>query len=235
VDFGHSHADVAHYVTADSPIDREARKRGTSVYLGEQVIPMLPDAIAGGLCAFQVGEERLAVSVLVMLDREGRLVEYELQPAVIRVNHQLSYQQAQAVLARSSEPNPEIEQFSSVFELLDSTGHSQPGPARATPQAGAFELKPAGQTDRQQRGLQLGDTSQLFVPKFHYDDEGALSAMVVTPSDSDSPTIAEVMLLANQIVATHCKFWVFPASTGPPQSRSRRCAEVDEAGGQHGH
>ena len=65
-------ADVAHYVEPDSPIDREARKRGTSVYLGDLVIPMLPDAIAHSLCAFQVEQERLAVSVLVTLDAEGQ-------------------------------------------------------------------------------------------------------------------------------------------------------------------
>ncbi|HEY9909972.1 MAG TPA: ribonuclease R family protein, partial [Thermosynechococcaceae cyanobacterium] len=204
-------ADVAHYVTADSPIDREARKRGTSVYLGEQVIPMLPDAIAGGLCAFQVGEERLAVSVLVMLDREGRLVEYELQPAVIRVNHQLSYQQAQAVLARSSEPNPEIEQFSSVFELLDQLATVSQALREQRRKRGAFELNLPAKPIASSEDSSLGDTSQLFVPKFHYDDEGALSAMVVTPSDPIHATIAEVMLLANQIVATHLQVLGVPS------------------------
>lgn len=195
-------ADVAHYVASDSQIDREAKKRGTSVYLGDQVIPMLPDVLAADLCAFQVGQERLAVSVLVMLDGEGQLVEYELQPAVIQVNHQLSYQQAQAVINRSTEPNPEIEQFSSAFELLDQLAAVSQALKEQRRKRGAFELnlpaKPIPNSD-----TSLGDTSQLFVPKFHYDDEGALSAMVVTPSDPVHATIAEVMLLANQIVATH--------------------------------
>ena len=196
-------ADVACYVAPDSQIDREARKRGTSVYLGDQVIPMLPDALAADLCAFQVGKDRLAVSVLVMLDNDGQLVEYELQPAVIQVNHQLSYQQAQAVLSRSTESNPEIEQFSSVFELLDQLAAVSQALKEQRRKRGAFELNLPAKPIASSEDTSLGDTSQLFVPKFHYDDEGALSAMVVTPSDPVHATIAEVMLLANQIVATH--------------------------------
>jgi ribonuclease R len=116
-------ADVSHYVEPDSPIDREARKRGTSVYLGDLVIPMLPDAIAHSLCAFQAGEDRLAVSVLVTLDNEGMSSEYEIQPTVINVDHQLSYQQAQAILERSTasdQPsNLDIQSLEPVFSLLD--------------------------------------------------------------------------------------------------------------------
>jgi ribonuclease R len=196
-------ADVAYYVASDSQIDREAKKRGTSVYLGDQVIPMLPDALAADLCAFQVGKDRLAVSVLVMLDSDGQLIEYELQPAVIQVNHQLSYQQAQAVLSRSTEPNPEVDQFSSVFELLDQLAAVSQALKEQRRKRGAFELNLPAKPISNSEDTSLGDTSQLFVPKFHYDDEGALSAMVVTPSDPVHATIAEVMLLANQIVATH--------------------------------
>ena len=201
-------ADVAHYVEPDSPIDREARKRGTSVYLGDLVIPMLPDAIAHSLCAFQVGQERLAVSVLVTLDDEGHVVEYEIQPTVIKVDHQLSYQQAQAILERSEthdQPSSvDIQALESVFELLDQLSAVSHALKEQRHQRGAFELnlpeKPSSSSliDAEQ------DTSKLvFTPKFHYDDEGVLGAIVVSPSVPTYATIAEFMLLANQLVANH--------------------------------
>ncbi|MBD2019810.1 VacB/RNase II family 3'-5' exoribonuclease [Leptolyngbya sp. FACHB-36] len=190
-------ADVAHYVGADSAIDREARRRGTSVYLGDVVIPMLPDAISGDLCAFQVGKDRLAVSVLVTLDAEGQLVEYEIQPTVIQVDHQLSYEQAQAILERSNGASSvDINAFGPIFELLDQLSELSHALKEQRRKRGAFEL------NLPEKPIANGDDA-LFTPKFHYDDEGALSAMVVTPSVPTHAMIAEVMLLANHIVAEH--------------------------------
>ncbi len=203
-------ADVSHYVEPDSPIDREARKRGTSVYLGDLVIPMLPDAIAHSLCAFQAGEDRLAVSVLVTLDNEGHVVEYEIQPTVINVDHQLSYQQAQAILERSTDSdqpsNPDIQSLEPVFALLDQLSALSHALKDQRHQRGAFELnlpeKPSSSSLTSSSEAQ--DTSKLvFMPKFHYDDEGVLGAMVVSPSVPTYATIAEFMLLANQLVASH--------------------------------
>ncbi|XHX80275.1 MAG: ribonuclease R family protein [Stenomitos frigidus ULC029] len=203
-------ADVSHYVEPDSPIDREARKRGTSVYLGDLVIPMLPDAIAHSLCAFQAGEDRLAVSVLVTLDNEGHVVEYEIQPTVINVDHQLSYQQAQAILERSTDSeqssNPDIQSLEPVFALLDQLSTLSHALKDQRHQRGAFELnlpeKPSSSSLTSSSEAQ--DTSKLvFMPKFHYDDEGVLGAMVVSPSVPTYATIAEFMLLANQLVASH--------------------------------
>jgi ribonuclease R len=202
-------ADVSHYVEPDSPIDREARKRGTSVYLGDLVIPMLPDAIAHSLCAFQAGEDRLAVSVLVTLDNEGHVVEYEIQPTVINVDHQLSYQQAQAILERSTtseQPSKLDQSLEPVFGLLDQLSALSHALKDQRHQRGAFELnlpeKPSSSSLTSSSEAQ--DTSKLvFMPKFHYDDEGVLGAMVVSPSVPTYATIAEFMLLANQLVASH--------------------------------
>jgi len=201
-------ADVAHYVEPDSPVDREARKRGTSVYLGDLVIPMLPEAIAHSLCAFQVDQERLAVSVLVTLDGDGHVVEYEIQPTVIQVKHQLSYQQAQAILERAAADQPsevEIQALAPVFDLLDQLSTVSQALKQQRHQRGAFELnlpeKPSSSGVANNDGQEAGKL--IFTPKFHYDDEGILGAMVVSPSVPTYAMIAELMLLANQLVADH--------------------------------
>ncbi len=204
-------ADVAHYVEADSPIDREARKRGTSVYLGDLVIPMLPDAIAHTVCAFQADHDRLAVSVLVTLDPEGRVVEYEIQPTIINVNYQLSYQQAQAILERGdAEPDDSIQALAPIFNLLDQLSALSHALKQQRHQRGAFELnlpeKPSTSTVDMQEAGKL-----LFTPKFHYDDEGVLGAIMVSPSVPTYAIIAELMLLANQLVADHLQALGIPS------------------------
>ncbi len=190
-------ADVAFYVAPDSPIDREAKKRGTSIYLGETVVPMLPDRLTEQLCAFHVGKDRLAVSVLAILSETGEVLEFEIQPTVISVDHALSYQETQAILSRETDPvaDVDIQPFAPIYKLLDqlaSLSHALRDQRRAR---GAFEL------NLPEKPSSSGDS--LFDPKFHYDDEGALSAMLVTPSDPIHALIAELMLLANQLVASH--------------------------------
>lgn len=196
-------ADVSHYVEVDSAIDREAHKRGISVYLGDMVVPMLPQQLTGNVCAFLVDKDRLAISVLVTLDAEGQVIEYEVQPTVIQVDYQLDYDQAQAILERDSEAKPakDIQAFAPIFELLDNLSEVSHRLKEQRRQRGAFELNlpekplPNEASDPQAK--------LLFTPKFHYDDEGALGAMVVSPSVPTHAMIAEVMLLANQLVAEH--------------------------------
>jgi len=200
-------ADVAYYVTSSSPIDRDAQKRGTSVYLGDLMIPMLPDQLTTDLCALQVGKDRLTVSVLVTLDASGQVVEYEIQPTVIQVDYQLSYQQAQAILERSENTDPsqdiDIQAFSPIVDLLDQLSALSQALKKQRQQRGAFELnlpeKPLSGNSAE--ATEAGKL--LFTPKFHYDDEGALGAMLVLPSVPTHTMIAELMLLANQLVAMH--------------------------------
>lgn len=197
-------ADVAYYVEPDSLIDREARRRGTSIYLGDVVVPMLPDELSSNLCALNTGKDRLAVSVLVTLDAEGQVIEYEIQPTVIQVDYQLSYQQAQTILERlSGQPAAvDIAEFSSIFELLDQIAALSKALEQQRRKRGAFELNlPEKPMSGSSSDTEVGKL--LFSPKFHYDDEGVLGAMLVTPSTPTHTMIAELMLLANQLVAEH--------------------------------
>ena len=84
-------ADVSHYVTENSPLDREALKRGTSVYLPDRVCPMLPEALSNGICSLNEGQDRLCLTVIADFDRHGRTVGTEICRGVIRVDHRLVY------------------------------------------------------------------------------------------------------------------------------------------------
>src|SRR5690606_15365741 len=90
-------ADVSNYVRPGSALDAEALRRATSVYLVDRAIPMLPEALSSDLCSLLPGEDRLALSLLVELDAEGRVLKRRLARSVIRSRHRLSYDEAQRV------------------------------------------------------------------------------------------------------------------------------------------
>ncbi|MCA8908698.1 MAG: ribonuclease R, partial [Rhodospirillaceae bacterium] len=96
-------ADVAHYVPAGSPLDREAEKRGNSVYLPDRVVPMLPEALSNGLCSLVPGEERLCLAADLWIDGDGNLSRHRFRRGVMRSHARLTYEQVQA--ARDGSPD----------------------------------------------------------------------------------------------------------------------------------
>lgn len=118
-------ADVANYVQENSALDWEARERGTSVYLADRVIPMLPWTLSNGICSLNQGEDRLALSCIMTIDEKGKIVGHRLAETVIRVNRRLSYTGVQKVLdgdetERSAYPElvPMLLEMEKVSELL---------------------------------------------------------------------------------------------------------------------
>lgn len=91
-------ADVAQYVTDKSPLDREALLRGTSVYLADRVIPMLPETLSNGLCSLNEGEDRLVLAAIIRLDERGNRTGAEITEGVIRSSARLTYTGVQAIL-----------------------------------------------------------------------------------------------------------------------------------------
>jgi len=91
-------ADVSHFVREGSAIDEEAFQRGTSVYLVDRVLPMLPDVLSSDLCSLQAGQDRLTLSAILELDASGVIGPLELVPSVIRSRYALSYEQAQEII-----------------------------------------------------------------------------------------------------------------------------------------
>ncbi len=91
-------ADVTNYVQENSALDREALKRGTSVYLVDRVIPMLPHALSNGICSLNAGSDRLALSCLMTVEPDGEISDYEICESVIRVDKRMSYTVVKALL-----------------------------------------------------------------------------------------------------------------------------------------
>lgn len=92
-------ADVTHYVPEGSALDAEALIRGTSVYLADRVIPMLPHALSNGICSLNAGEERLALSCIMWIDPKGNVIDHEIAESVIVVDRRMSYTSVKKILA----------------------------------------------------------------------------------------------------------------------------------------
>ncbi|MGD1864441.1 MAG: ribonuclease R family protein [Phormidesmis sp.] len=202
-------SDVAHYVQPGDVIDREARRRGTAVYLGDEVVPMLPPPIPNALCSLVPGKDRLCISVLITLDDDGQVIEYEIQPSVVHVEHQLSYEQAQAILVREDDDELEklgithddIEEFEPVMDLIDSLYQLSQEVKQRRHERGSFELN----LPDHEFPPEAEELAEYLSPKFQYDDEGSLGAMVVSAQMPARIVVTEFMLLANQLVAKHIK------------------------------
>ena len=100
---GHYHlgvhiADVSHYVKPGTPLDREAFKRGTSVYLTDRVVPMLPKRLSNGICSLNPGEERLSMSCEMEIDETGRIVNHRIFPSVMRSHARMTYKAVNQIL-----------------------------------------------------------------------------------------------------------------------------------------
>lgn len=109
-------ADVSHYVPESSALDKEARKRGTSVYIGNKVIPMLPKRLSNGICSLNAGEDRLTLSVLMEFDMAGKMRYHRIAKSVINVNERMNYPDVKAILENE---DPELlVQYSEIVPML---------------------------------------------------------------------------------------------------------------------
>ena len=96
-------ADVSNYVQYNSALDREALKRGTSVYLADRVVPMLPERLSNGICSLNQGEDRLALSCLMDINEKGKVVSHQIAETVINVNERMCYTDVKNILEDTDE------------------------------------------------------------------------------------------------------------------------------------
>lgn len=109
-------ADVSHYVTENSPLDKEALKRGTSVYLVDRVIPMIPHKLSNGICSLNQGQDRLTLSCLMDIDKEGNVIGHKICESVINVNRRMSYTSVKKILVDKDEA--EIKEYSELIDMF---------------------------------------------------------------------------------------------------------------------
>lgn len=115
-------ADVSHYVKEKSALDKEAYKRGTSVYLPDRVIPMLPEKLSNGICSLNPNEDRLTLSVIMEIDREGNVVSHSINKTVIRSKCRMVYEEVNDILEGEADPGryePFISELKQMAELAD--------------------------------------------------------------------------------------------------------------------
>lgn len=178
-------ADVTNYVQEYSALDREALKRGTSVYLVDRVIPMLPHALSNGICSLNEGVDRLALSCLMTINKKGEVVDHKLCESVIHSNRRMTYTSVKKILEdRDAEEIAKYEELVPMFEQMG-------------------ELAAILRKKRHKRGsidFDFPETKVILDKKGH--------PVEIKPYERNTATklIEEFMLIANETVAEHF-FW----------------------------
>ena len=174
-------ADVSYYVKEDSILDKEARERGTSVYLVDRVLPMLPERLSNGICSLNAGVDRLSMACEMHINREGKVLDYEIFPAVIHVRHRLSYNIVREVLAGDEALRAKYEDILPMVQLMD-------------------ELREILHKKRARRGAIDFDLPEQ---KVILDDKLKPVEIVQRVHGNAESVIEEFMLAANETVAQH--------------------------------
>ncbi len=196
-------ADVAEYVTEGAGLDKEALNRGTSVYLADRVIPMLPRKLSNGICSLNAGEDRLAVSCLMTVSDSGEVVEYEIAESVIHVDARLSYNGVMRLFEEGDE--------SEIAGSLSWQGYR--GIKGRTRQIARMlrkmkKLAAILRKRREQRGSIDFDFPEA---KVVLDETGRPVEIIARERSEATDLIEDFMLLANETVARHCVYLEIPS------------------------
>ena len=180
-------ADVSYYVKEGNPLDVEAMERGTSVYLVDRVIPMLPHKLSNGICSLNPEVERLAISCVMEIDSKGKTVDYEIFESVIKSRIQMTYKKANLVLKDEGVPEgyePYVGHLKMMKELADII-----------------------RKNKNERGYIDFDTDEA---KVLVDDKGVPYDVVLRDRGPGEKLIEDFMIQANECVATHIFYMDLP-------------------------
>jgi ribonuclease R len=174
-------ADVSHFVVPDSPMDIEARYRGTSVYFPDRVLPMLPEKVSNHLCSLNPGTDRLALSVMMHVSKSGEVLDYSFHKSIIHSKERMVYEDVQRVL----EGDRMLEQrYTQVVPFIRNIAR----------------LAQIIQKRRQARGAIDFDLPE---PLLTYDEEGMVTGIAKSVRLFSHRIVEEFMILANEVVAHH--------------------------------
>lgn len=175
-------ADVSYYVTEGSPMDREAAERGTSVYLVDRVIPMIPHRLSNGICSLNPQEDRFAISCEMEINEDGAVVHYDIFQSVIRSTERMTYSDVNKILIdKDEELRQRYESLVPMFEDME-------------------ELASILRNKRMARGAIDFDFKEA---KILVDEDGHPTDVVIRERSVAERLIEEFMLVANETVAEH--------------------------------
>ncbi|GGH74356.1 ribonuclease R [Compostibacillus humi] len=175
-------ADVSYYVKENSPIDKEALERGTSVYLVDRVIPMIPHRLSNGICSLNPQVDRLTLSCEMEINDKGQVVSHEIFPAVIRTTERMTYSDVNKILVdKDEELRNRYEPLVPMFEMME-------------------ELASILRKKRMSRGAIDFDFKEA---KVIVDEEGKAIDVVIRERSVAERLIEEFMLAANETIAEH--------------------------------
>ena len=183
-------ADVTHYVTPDSIIDKEAYKRATSVYLVDRTVPMLPERLCNNICSLRPNEDKLAYSVIFQIDEFAEVKGYEICRTVINSNRRFTYEEAQEI----------IESQQSKVDGQQSGNNTKTGEQYRDELLKLNELAQILRTKRFAKGAIAFDRVEV---RFEIDEKGKPLSVYFKEAKESNMLIEEFMLLANRTVAAH--------------------------------
>lgn len=184
-------ADVSHYVNEDSILDDEAYRRGTSVYLVDRVVPMLPESLSNGLCSLRPHEDKLAYSAVFHIDKNGKVQKEWFGRTVICSDHRFAYEEVQYLLdSGHNEVSADVSLSQSAYVV-----ETRLYEALLT----LNQLAQLYRTKRLQQGAISFDRKEI---QFHLDDENQPQGVFFKESKAAHQLIEEFMLLANRSVAS---------------------------------
>ena len=180
-------ADVSYYVKEGTPLDLDAMDRGTSVYLVDRVIPMIPHELSNGICSLNPEVERLAISCVMEFDRDGKQLDYEIFPSVIKSRIQMTYKNVNRILEDNEVPDG-YEEFVDDLKLMS-------------------ELATILRKAKINRGyIDFG----IDEPKILVDDKCVPYDVVLRDRGTGENLIEDFMIAANECVASHIYFMNLP-------------------------
>lgn len=182
-------ADVSHYVTAGSAIDKEAYHRGTSVYVTDRVVPMLPHALCNGICSLNPRVERLALTCMMDIDKKGEIMSHRIFPSVIKTTERMTYTKVNQILAGDEDAKKEYPHLLSM----------------------CIYMKVLSDIIRKRReGLGAIDFDAKEA-KILVDEKGKPIDVVLRERGQAERMIEDFMIAANECVASHVKWMEVPS------------------------
>lgn len=202
-------ADVSHYVRPDTELDKEAYNRGTSVYLVDRCVPMLPENLSNGLCSLRPLEDKLCFSAVFKLDHNGTVLEEWFGKTVINSDHRFTYEEAQSIIELNKLPKDDVEARTKL--LLEDTGLKLLGWDQARKLADAVlvlnKLAQKMRKVRKKSGALSFDKQEV---KFQLDENNKPIGIKFKIAKDSNKLIEEFMLLANKHVAKFINEKVLP-------------------------